>query len=351
MKKIVFTGGGTAGHIMPNLAIIEDLRDYKIYYIGSNGMEKNIITKYPNIEFIESPTVKFYRGPNLKNLLIPFKLLSCINKTKQILKKINPCIIFSKGGYVSVPTCLAGNALQIPVITHESDISIGLANKIIAKKAKYLCCSFQTTAESYKKNAIFTGSPIRKKILHGDKNIVIKRHNISTNKPILLIVGGSQGAQAINEIIWNNIHVLIKKYTLIHIVGKNKTNTNIPSSNTYIQLEFVSDIENYFQLSDIVISRAGSNTIFELLAIAKPMILVPLPQSSHSRGDQIHNATYFHKKKYANLIFQEDLTINTLLMTIQNTITNKDSFINRMKKANNTVGNQQIINLINKTSS
>lgn len=344
MKKIVFTGGGTAGHIMPNIAIIEQLKDYDIYYMGSDRMEKSIITKMKNIKYIEIPSVKFIRSFNLKNLLIPFKLLKCINTCKNKLKEINPNIIFSKGGYVSIPVCLAGAKLKLPIITHESDLSVGLANKIIAKKAKYLCCSFKETADKFGKNSIFTGSPIRPSIMNGNKNIIFKRHNIVPNKPIILIVGGSLGAKSINECIWQNIEKLASKYIIIHIVGKNNLNNKIKAKN-YIQIEFAQDIENYFDACNIAISRAGSNTIFELLALSKPMILIPLPLSA-SRGDQILNAENFQKNGFASVILQEDLNSNILIENIDKMLKNENMYISKMKSYNLKNGNEKIIKLI-----
>lgn len=348
MKNIVFTGGGSAGHIMPNLAIIEELHGYNIYYLGSNGMEKDIISKYPNIKFIEIESVKFIRSLTPKNLLIPLKLIKSINNIKEVLKKINPCLIFSKGGYVSIPVCLAGAKLNIPILTHESDYTIGLANKIISKKSKYLCCSFKETSTKFKKNSIYTGSPIRKKILSGDPNTVKNRHNINSSKPLILIVGGSLGAQSINEIIWDNLNILNQKYNIIHIVGKNKTNKTIKNTNNYIQLEFVNDIENYFCACDLIISRAGSNTIFELLTLAKPMLLIPLPKKS-SRGDQIINAKCFYKNNFANMILQEELTSQSLLQKIEDTLANKAKYIESMKKEKNPNGTQTLIKLIKDT--
>lgn len=347
MKKIVFTGGGTAGHIMPNIAIIEHLKDYEIYYMGSDGMEKNIVTKMKNIKYIEIPSVKFIRSFNLKNLLIPFKLLKCINVCKSKLKEISPDIIFSKGGYVSIPVCLAGAKLKMPIITHESDLTVGLANKIIAKKAKYLCCSFKETADNFGKNSIFTGSPIRPSIMKGNKEIIFKRHNIIPNKPIILIVGGSLGAKAINECIWQNIEKLTSKYIIIHIVGKNNLNKKLNNKN-YIQLEFAQDIENYFDACKISISRAGSNTIFELLALAKPMILIPLPLSA-SRGDQILNAENFQKNGFASIISQEELNINKLIENIDKILKNENMYISKMKSYNSKSGNDKIIELIKDT--
>ncbi len=348
MKKIVFTGGGTAGHIIPNLAIIEELTDYKIYYLGSSGMEKELVKSNPKIKYIEIPIVKFKRSLSPSNLLLPFKLIKAITKTKTILKEINPDLIFSKGGYVSIPPCFAGHSLSIPIITHESDISIGLANKLIAKKAKYLCCSFKTTAETYGKNAIHTGSPIRKKITNGNKNIIINRHKLSTNKPIILVVGGSLGAQKINEIIWENINKLCQEYIIFHIVGKNKQNKEIKNNN-YYQIEFANDIENYFACADLVISRAGSNTIFELLSIHKPTILIPLPKSKYSRGDQVDNAKYFEENKLAKIIYEDNLNLTNINKEIKHILKNKEQIIANMQNYKNSRGNGKIIELINKT--
>lgn len=344
MKKIIFTGGGTAGHITPNLAIIDKLKGYEIYYLGANGMEKEIISQYKNIKFIEIPAVKFIRSLTPKNLLLPFKLIKCIKESKKIIKEINPQLIFSKGGFVSIPPCLAGHSLKIPVITHESDLTVGLANKIISKKAKYLCCSFKETADKFKKNSIYTGAPIREKIFNGNKNIVLTKHNITNNKPIILITGGSSGAKAINKVIWENIDELSKKYTIIHLVGKNNINNEIKNKN-YIQIDFTNNIEDYFAVSDIVVSRAGSNTIFELLALKKPMILIPLPKDQ-SRGDQLVNAENFKKNNLAKVIYQENLNKDTLSKEIEDILINKSKIISNLSKSDFTNGNENIIKII-----
>ena len=349
MKKIVFTGGGTAGHIMPNVAIIQELKNYEIYYLGTNGMEKDIISKIKNVKYIEIPSVKFIRSFTLKNLLIPFKLIKSIKTCKKILKNINPDIIFSKGGYVSIPVCLAGAKLNIPTLTHESDLTVGLANKIIASKCKYLCCSFEETSKKYGRNSIYTGSPIRKSILNGNKNIIFTRYNISHTKPIILIVGGSLGAKAINEAIWQNISILTKNYYIFHIVGKNNINSTLNKQKDYYQIEFTTDIENYFDCADVVISRAGSNTIFELLTLSKPMILIPLPLDS-SRGDQILNAQNFEKNGFAKVLRQENINTNTLLQSIKYTLKNSQDFKSKMNKQNKNIGNKKIIDLINSTA-
>ena len=348
MKKIVFTGGGTGGHIMPNLSIIEEIKEkYEIFYLGSNGMERNIISKYQYIKFIEIPSVKLIRSLNFKNLLIPFKLIQSITICKKKLKEISPNLIFSKGGYVSIPVSIAGHNLGIPILTHESDLSIGIANKIIAKKSKYLCCTFEETAKKYGKNAIHTGSPIRKQIFRGNKTNITKKINIDTDKPIITITGGSLGAKRINEVIWDNIEKLTPNYTIIHLVGKNKVNNKIKNTPSYIQIDFANNIEDYFDLSDIVISRAGSNTIFELLALHKPMILLPLSKES-SRGDQIVNAEIFHKKGYAEYILDENLNIDTLISQIDLVLDSRNKYIKNMSKCNNANGTSKIVKLIEK---
>ena len=347
MKTIVFTGGGTAGHIMPNIALIEKLRDYKIYYLGSDGMEKRILKAYPKVSFITIPVVKFVRSLTPKNLLIPFKLTNSIHTCKRILQEIKPDVIFSKGGYVSIPVCIAGNKLNIPVITHESDLSVGLANKIIGRKAKHVCCSFEDTAVKFGKNAIFTGTPIRNSILHGDKKIVYKRHRIIANKPVILIVGGSLGALSVNKCIWENIDKLTSKYIVLHIVGKNNLNKELSTIKDYFQIEFADDIQNYFDASNVVISRAGSNTIFELLELNKPMILIPLSKSA-SRGDQILNAQKFENLKYAEVILQEDLNGDVLLDKINSTLKNSNIFVNNMRKSKYINGTEKIIDIIKK---
>lgn len=348
MKKIVFTGGGTGGHIMPNLSLIERLQDkYKIYYFGSNGMEKDILKNYPKVTFVEIPTVKFIRSLTPKNLLIPFKLVSSIKATKKTLKEISPNVIFSKGGFVSIPVCLAGQKLKIPTITHESDITMGLANKIIAKKAKVVCCSFEITASRHGKNAIYSGSPIRPQIYLGNKDKVLKLHDLDTSKPIILVTGGSLGAQAINNAIWDNLSALTQNFTIIHLVGKGKTNKQFKNSSSYVQIEFVPNIEDYFDIADIVVSRAGSNTIFELLALKKPILLIPLSKKS-SRGDQILNAKDFKSKGYCEYILEENLTSNSLTDTINKMLKNKNSYISKMNTAPSPNGTNIIIATIEK---
>lgn len=311
MKKVVFCGGGTAGHVMPNIALIEKLKNKaEIHYIGGSGIEKDILKKYDYVKYHEIKTTKLIRKFTLRNLLIPFKLASSISDTKKLLKSISPDVIFSKGGYASVPVVFAHG--KTPVYAHESDYTMGLANKLIYPKCKKMFFSFEATAKKYKKG-IYSGTPIRKDIMCGNGNTIKTKLGIKNNKKCVLVVGGSSGARDINNFVFENISTLTKKYNIIHICGKNKTKKM--AQKNYFQIEFAENMGDLLSMSDIVISRAGSNAIFELLVLRKPMILVPLP-ATESRGDQILNAKYFENKNWAKVIMQNELTVKTLTKAI-----------------------------------
>ena len=343
MKSIVLTGGGTAGHVMPNIALLPHLTKHfdEIYYIGShNGIEKKIISQYPNVKYIEIDTVKLLRKITLRNLLIPFRLIKAISQSKKILKQINPSVIFSKGGYVAVPVVLAAASLHIPIIAHESDSSIGLANKIIYRKCTAMYFSFREAMNGYEKKGHFSGSPVRPEFLTKDYS----RPNIKLDKEkkTILVVGGSLGAKALNKIIIESLPIL-SDYNVINIVGKGNTQPNTYPN--YHQLEYVDNISDYFKISDIIISRAGSNTIFEILATKTPMILIPLPKTE-SRGDQIINANIFQDKGYSIVMEQENITPNRLISTIKDVLVNQNTYIKNMQKCNDYDGVDIIKNKI-----
>lgn len=344
MKKIAFCGGGTLGHFTPNVAIYEKLKkDFDCIYIGSkNGLEKEPASNI--MPYYEIETVKLIRSLTLKNLSIPFKLAKGFFDAKKILEKEKPDIIFSKGGYVSVPVIYAANSLKIPCITHESDFTLGLANKLIAKKCNYVCTSFKETSLTLS-NGVYTGSPIRKEIFNGNKMIVKKKLELDNNKKTILIVGGSLGSEKINYCIHNSLNYL-KEFNIIHLTGKNKINENIKQNN-YYQIEFVKDIENYLAIADIVITRGGSNTLFELLALSKPMLIIPLGKEQ-SRGDQILNAYDFQRNNYANVLYEEDLTTENFINSITTTFENAKFYKKNMKLAIKN-GTEEICKLINKT--
>lgn len=323
-QRFVLTGGGTAGHVYPALAVAEKLDECKLDYIGGNGMEKEILKNFPKISYYEIPTAKLERKITLKNLLIPFKLLKSIHESKKILKKLKPNAIFSKGGFVSVPVVLAGRRLKIPIISHESDLSLGLANRIILKKCDKMCTTFAETIKNSPK-AVHTGQPIREKIFHGKKQRFFRE-----NKPILLVLGGSLGAKFINEIIFSHLDELCKHFNVLHITGKK--NYQKIEHEGYFCIPYAENIEDFYASSDIVLARAGSGVINELLALRKPMLLVPLSKKC-SRGDQIENAKNFKSHGYADYLEEENFSWQKLLKRLVNLSNNKEKYISKMKKA------------------
>ncbi len=315
MKTIVLTGGGTGGHIFPNISLLPYLKKHfeKIYYIGTNGMEKEVVGSQKDVVFLEIPARKLNRKNIFKNITLPFYLIKSICKSRKLLKKIKPDVIFSKGGYVSVPVCMAGKLSKIPLVSHESDMTLGRANKLIYRLCNKFCTSFDVTAEGLEK-AVFTGSPIRDQLRFGDKKKGEQLTKVDPSRPTILVVGGSSGASDLNLVVQKILPHLLKTYNVVHLAGKGKVDKSISFPN-YCQLEFCQDIQHLFALSSIVISRAGSNAIFELLFLKKPMLLIPLPKGV-SRGDQVDNAKYFQSRHLATVLEQKDMTEQTLLSAI-----------------------------------
>ncbi len=339
MSTIVLTGGGTAGHIMPHLALKPYLQQHftNLVYIGSiNGMEKNIISSDGGFKYYAVETAKLDRCHLLKNFKIPIKFLKGVKQAKQILKKVNPSIVFSKGGYVSLPVVFAAKSLNIPVVTHESDLTMGLANKLSKTKCSCICTTFKETADNVGKKGVFTGSPIRE----SSKSKTV----ISSNKPILLITGGSLGAKAVNTAVFESVTELTKKFYVIHQVGKNNINNSIKAKD-YKQIEFADNMQELIKLSDVIISRAGSNTIFELAYYNKPMLLIPLPKGA-SRGDQVDNAKYFERLGYAKVLLQDNLNKDNLINAVNELFNNKNTYKTTLKNANLPNGTQKIVKIL-----
>lgn len=342
---IVLTGGGTAGHVCPNINLSSQLKKNfdKIVYIGTkNGIEHKLITTQTDYKYYAIDAVKFVRKKFLKNILIPFKLSKCINQAKKILKEVNPCIVFSKGGYVSLPVVIASHKLKIPVVCHESDISMGLANKIASKYSNKVCTNFKVTADKNKSKFIYTGSPICLSSL--TKSEAKDKLKIKTEKPILLITGGSLGAKTINEIVFKNLNTLIQKYYIIHLVGRNNLNKKIKHP-SYKQIEFSDDMWTIFRACDYAISRAGANSIMELLANEIPTIFIPLPKGV-SRGDQVENATYLQNLGVARVIKQSDLSFEKLQNELNFIEKNAKIIKNNIKNNQFDNGTEKIIKII-----
>ena len=330
MAKIVLTGGGTAGHVTPHLALLPYLKkDFDgIFYIGSeNGMEKNIISK-TGIKYYSVPCTKLVRKFTIKNLTIPFVLVNGIKKAGKILDEIKPNVIFSKGGYVSLPVVFAAHKRRIPVIAHESDYTVGLANKISAKYCEKVLTSFPDTAKTLK-NGVHVGAPLKNSLFSASKKQGLNKFGFTGQKPVLLVTGGSLGAKAINSVLRASLKNLLPRYDILHVCGKgNLSGINL---NGYKETEFTDEMEYAFAAADICISRAGSNTIFELGSVALPTILIPLPKEV-SRGDQILNAAYFENLGFARVIKQENLTPYSLTSAVNRLYTDRYVIAENFKK-------------------
>lgn len=323
MKTIATTGGGTAGHVLPSIALLPELKNNfdRIIHIAGVGMEQEIIPK-AGIPLFITKTIKFNRSNILKNLKIPFVLLTAIRQAKEILIREKVDVVFSKGGYVSLPTVFAAKRIGIPIIIHESDFHMGLANKLSSIVADCKLTSFPET-----KGGEYVGNPIRERIFHGNKEKVIRAHNLSRNKKTILIFGGSSGSLAINNAIFKIAKDLIERFNVIHIIGKNEKRRLF--INGYVTIPYVDDIENYYAVADLIIMRGGANSLQEATALGKRIICIPLPKSNNSRGDQVDNAMSYCKRNLITLIHQEDLNGNVLIEKIHETINQKEHPINK----------------------
>jgi undecaprenyldiphospho-muramoylpentapeptide beta-N-acetylglucosaminyltransferase len=347
--KIIMTGGGTAGHVTPNLALIPELKeeDFEIKYIGSNdGIEKEIITNN-NIPFFGISCGKLRRYFDVKNFTDPFKIIKGIAQALVILSKEKPDVIFSKGGFVAVPVVIAASIKNIPVVAHESDITPGLANKLSAPFCNKLCVTFRESLNFVKGNkGILTGSPIRKEILEGDKNRGRKICNFTDQKEILFIMGGSLGSKIINDEIRKNLDKLLKEFNIIHICGKGNIDENYKNKEGYKQFEYVSEeLPDLMKAADYIISRAGANSIFEFLALKKPTLLIPLSKKA-SRGDQILNSKSFEKEGYSLMLEEEKITNGTLYNKILELKDKKEELISNMAKSRAKNGVEAIVEVI-----
>ncbi|MBQ9926858.1 MAG: undecaprenyldiphospho-muramoylpentapeptide beta-N-acetylglucosaminyltransferase [Lachnospiraceae bacterium] len=336
-KKIVLTGGGTAGHVTPNIALLPRLKDlgYEISYIGSyDGIEKRLIADF-EIPYYGIATGKFRRYLDVKNLTDPFRVIKGFAQARSYLKKIRPDVVFSKGGFVSVPVVQAAASLRIPCIIHESDMTPGLANKMCIPSAKKVCCNFpETVAMLPKDKAVLTGSPIRTELAKGNKVAALDMCNFSANKPVILVIGGSLGAASINKAVREALPSLLQDFQVAHICGKEKIDNMLLHTEGYIQFEYVkAELKDLFAMADVVISRAGANSICELLALKKPNLLVPLSAAS-SRGDQILNAKSFESQGFSMVIDDDDLSPELLTEKVTELYFNRQTYIEAMDKSN-----------------
>lgn len=336
MKKIILTGGGTAGHVTPNIALLPSLQNagFEVHYIGSyNGIEKKLIEDL-GIPYYGISSGKLRRYFDVKNFSDPFRVVKGFNEANRILKKIQPDIVFSKGGFVTVPVVIAAKKNHIPAIIHESDMTPGLANKLCIPSATRICCNFKETFDLLPKGkAVLTGTPIRRELFEGNAAKAAEFCGFSKDKPTILIIGGSSGSVAINNIVRESLDDILKNFQVIHLCGKDHLDKSLQGKKGYIQFEYISkELRDLFALSDLVISRAGANAICELLALKKPNILIPLSKAA-SRGDQILNAKSFKKNGFSYVLEEEELSRASLLNAIRDVSAHKAEYIKAMEES------------------
>lgn len=353
MKKIVLTGGGTAGHVTPNLALVPSLKNdgWDIYYIGSTqGIEKQLVTQ-ENLPYYPIASGKLRRYLSVENLKDPFKVIKGYFEAYKILKKIKPQVVFSKGGYVTVPVVLAAKHLHIPVIIHESDMTPGLANKIAMRSAKRVCVNFEETLKYVGNKGVYTGSPIRETLFKGSKTQGSALCGFKESKPTVLMMGGSLGARRINEVLREALPQLLSQFNIIHICGKNNLDKSLLNKEGYKQFEYVTEeLPHLFALADIMLSRAGANAVMEILALHMPSLLIPLSQAA-SRGDQILNAKSMENKGYCQVLQEEKLCKETLVENIELLYNNRRIYINKMRMATQSSGIEKVMQEIKKYAS
>lgn len=349
MKRIILTGGGTAGHVTPNIALLPRLKElhYDIHYIGSyQGIEKELIEQF-GIPYHGISSGKLRRYFSLKNFTDPFRIIKGLAEADKLIKTLQPDVIFSKGGFVSVPVVMAGKRRHVPTIIHESDMTPGLANKLSIPSATKVCCNFPETLEHLpKEKAVLTGSPIRQELLSGNKIAALDFCRLTADKPVILIIGGSLGSVAVNQAVRAILPELLKDFQVIHLCGKGKVDESLKNLHGYVQFEYIqNELKDIFALTDLIISRAGANAICEIAALRKPNLLIPLSASA-SRGDQILNARSFERQGFSIVIEEEELTNEKLLSSIQELYTNRETYIHNMSKSGQQNSIDTIIGLI-----
>lgn len=349
MKHIVLTGGGTAGHVTPNIAMIPALQEkgFQISYIGSyDGIEKKLIEEM-GIPYYGISSGKLRRYFDPKNFTDPFKVLKGYHEATKLLKKLKPDVVFSKGGFVTVPVVIAAKHRKIPAIIHESDMTPGLANKLCIPSAVKVCCNFPETVKQLPADkAVLTGTPIRQELLEGNELEALKFTGLKPGKPVLMVIGGSLGSVAVNTAVRRILPELVKEFQVIHLCGKDKLDPTLTSLEGYVQYEYIKkELADLFALADIVISRAGANAICEINALKKPNLLIPLPANA-SRGDQILNARSFEKLGYSKVLEEEELTSDLLLKTIQELYRDRETYIKAMGKSNQMDSIGKIVDML-----
>ncbi len=319
MKRIVLTGGGTAGHVTPNLALIPRLIEdgWDIHYIGAdNSVEQKLVQDIPGLTYHAVACGKLRRYFDLKNFSDPFRVIKGVFQATSIIRKLKPDVVFSKGGFVSVPVVYGAKMNGVPIVIHESDMTPGLANKLSTPFAKEVLCTFPEAAKLSGEKGVHTGTPIREEILKGNRERGLKRFGFVDGRPVLMVVGGSSGAQAINRMLVQALPKLLQSFQVLHLCGRGNLESSLEGTIGYKQVEYLdAEMADAYACADILISRAGSNTLCEILALRKPALLIPYPKAA-SRGDQIMNAESFEARGLSRVLMQEDMTVDSLTKAV-----------------------------------
>ena len=349
MKRIVLTGGGTAGHVSPNQALIPHLLEegWDIHYIGTkNGIERTLIEPMQGVTYHAVSSGKLRRYFDWKNFTDPFRVIAGAFQSIGVIGRLKPNVVFSKGGFVSVPVVFGAAICGVPVVMHESDITPGLANKLCKPFAKSVCTTFPECAKLLAPKGVLTGTPLRAQIFSGDRARGLKLAGFDGQKPVLMMIGGSLGAQTVNAVLREALPALTKRFDVLHVCGKGNLDASLENTPGYKQFEYLSDeLPDAFACADIMLSRAGSNALMEFQALARPLLLVPYPKGA-SRGDQILNAQSLEKRGLCHVLLQENMTPQTLTDALMQTWAERDKLTAAVKNAPPADGTKRVLEMI-----
>ena len=348
-KKIVLTGGGTLGHVTPHLALIPHLKEkgYEIHYVGTeNGMEAGKMKAVDGIVYHAVKGGKLRRYFSWQNFTDPFRVIAGAFQSAHLMGKIKPDVVFSKGGFVAVPVVFGAWLHRIPVLCHESDLTPGLANKLCKPFAKRIATTFPECAESLGKKAEMTGTPLRPELFRGNREKGLALAGFDGKKPVMMMVGGSSGAQSVNVCLREALDDLTGTFDILHICGKNNRDASLDGKEGYTQIEFLdAELPDALACTDLVLSRAGANALCEFQALGRPMLLIPYPKGA-SRGDQILNAKSLEKRGLCHVLMQEDMTKETLVKAILDTWADREKLTEALKSAPPADGTKRVLELI-----
>lgn len=349
MKRIVLTGGGTAGHVTPHLAILPHLLEegYDVHYIGTeNGIERKMMEKIPGVTYHGVKSGKLRRYFDWKNFTDPFRVLAGNVQSARLMRQLKPDVCFSKGGFVAVPVVMGAWLHGVPIVCHESDLTPGLANKLCAPFAKKIATTFPECAEALGEKAECTGTPLRPELFKGDREKGLRMCGFDGQKPVLIMMGGSLGAQKVNAALREALPRLLEKTDVLHLTGKGNLDEGLRGLKGYCQFEFLdAELPDALACADFVLSRAGSNALCEFQGLKKPMLLVPYPKGA-SRGDQILNAESFRKRGLCHVLLQENMTGDSLYEAILKLMEEKDTLVKNLEAAPPADGTQAILRMI-----